>query len=95
MFSVKAFAESILKMKDVGIRNCFEKAIIQLILKGMDVKEICQSNVLYPQIWTKQIVYIPTDKTRTMPYNGTFEDLAFDTPFRLFELDQFVHDITE
>ena len=51
MFSVKAFAESILKLKDVGIRNCFEKAIIQLILKGMEVNDICQSNVLYPQIW--------------------------------------------
>jgi hypothetical protein len=54
IFSIKLFVNSLLEMNDKEkFKNCFDKALILMIEKGMDVKELVSSNLMYPPIWTK------------------------------------------
>ena len=49
IFSIKAFVDSMLDLKeDKQFRNSFDQALLKMIRKGMNVKELCNSGLLYP-----------------------------------------------
>lgn len=49
IFSIKAFVETLLILKDEQqFRNCFDKAILLMIDNDMDVKELVNSELFYP-----------------------------------------------
>ena len=46
IFCIKAFVDSLLILSDKGesqFRNCFDKALLLMISRGMDVKELVNS----------------------------------------------------
>lgn len=52
IFCIKLFVDSLLQLKnDTHFENCFDKALILMINKGMDVKELVNSNIFYTPIW--------------------------------------------
>ena len=51
IFCIKAFVETLLILsneEENQFRNCFDKAILLMIEKGMDVKELVNSELLFP-----------------------------------------------
>ena len=50
---IKSFVETllILDVKQISFRNCFDKAILMMINRGMEVKELINSELFYPAIW--------------------------------------------
>ena len=49
IFCIKAFVDSMLDLKeDKQFRNSFDQALLKMIRKGMNVKELCNSGLLYP-----------------------------------------------
>ena len=58
IFCIKAFVETLLILKDeLQFRNCFDKAILLMIDKGMDVKELVNSELFFPQIWQLKSIF--------------------------------------
>lgn len=53
IFCIKAFVDNLLQLTDeMHFRNCFDKALIIMIRKGLDVKDLVNSTLFYPPIWT-------------------------------------------
>ena len=83
IFCIKAFVDSLLILSDKGesqFRNCFDKALLLMISRGMDVKELVNSQLLYPSIWTQYSLYSTNPNPVSIPYNGDVEDLEFEDP---------------
>lgn len=60
IFCIKAFVETLLILsnnEENQFRNCFDKAILLMIEKGMDVKELVNSELFYPQIWQNKSIF--------------------------------------
>ena len=55
-----------------------------MISRGMDVKELVNSELFYPTIWDKYSLFSPIEKAVTIPYNGEIEDLEFADPNIIF-----------
>jgi hypothetical protein len=55
-----------------------------MIGKGMDVKELVNSKLLFPTLWTKYTIFSDVSRIETAIYNGSLEDLELDDPFVLF-----------
>ena len=55
-----------------------------MISRGMDVKELVNSELFYPTIWDKHSLFSPIEKAVTIPYNGEIEDLEFADPNIIF-----------
>ena len=52
IFCIKLFVDNLLQFKnDPHFENCFDRALIMMINKGMDVKELVDSNIFYTPIW--------------------------------------------
>lgn len=43
--------------EEVSFRNCFDKALVLMITRGMDVKKLVNSDVFFPKIWRKKNIY--------------------------------------
>lgn len=97
IFSIKAFVETLLILKDEQqFRNCFDKAILLMIDNDMDVKELVNSELFYPQIWQNKIIFSKNQETVYAPFNGDLEDLEFESPDCLFsKLDGIKHQANE
>ena len=53
IFCIKAFVHSLLHLTgDKQFRNNFDKGLVMMINKDMDVKELVNSYLFYPPIWT-------------------------------------------
>jgi hypothetical protein len=88
ILSIKAFVESIISLtnsNDVSFRNCFDKALIMMINKGMDVKSLVSNDIFYPLIFKKFNVYTRDLTINVIPFNGDTEDLEFEDPQKLFK----------
>ena len=55
-----------------------------MIRKGMNVKELCNSSLLYPPIWDNQTLFSPIEDKVIVPYNNHLDDLYFDDPIKIF-----------
>ena len=85
IFSIKAFVDSLLQLTDEAqFKNCFDKALLLMVNKGMDVKELVNSNLFYPPVWTKYTLFSEMKEPAIRPYSNELDDLEFEDPFRLF-----------
>ena len=87
IFCIKAFVETLLILsndEENQFRNCFDKAILLMIEKGMDVKELVNSELFFPQIWQGKSVFSAIQDARIVPYNGDLDDLEFKDPGCVF-----------
>ena len=85
IFCIKAFVDNLLQLTDeMHFRNCFDKALVIMIRKGLDVKDLVNSNLLYPPIWQNQSFFSQTQDIVIKPYNNDVEDLEFENPNIIF-----------
>ena len=77
IFSIKAFVDSLLNLNHdkVSFRNCFNQALLRMIKKKMDVKELCRSELLYPKIWVNYNIFSAFETPVVVAYNYEYEDL--------------------
>jgi len=76
IYCIKAFVETLLILPDeIQFRNCFDKALLLMITRGMDVKQLVNSQLFYPKIWTKLSIFSSTKEPLIVPYNKNIEDL--------------------
>lgn len=86
IFCIKAFVDSLLQLTDeMQFKNCFDKALLLMINKGMDVKELVKSTILYPPLWTHHTVFSPDQNLKIQPYNNELDDIEFEDPRDLFK----------
>lgn len=58
IFCIKAFVETLLILSDEeSFANCFDKALLMMISKNMDVKDLVNSELFYVSIWKEQTVF--------------------------------------
>lgn len=49
IFCIKTFVETLLLLKDEEqFRGCFDKAILLMISRGIDVKDLARSSLFFP-----------------------------------------------
>jgi hypothetical protein len=85
IFCIKAFVETLLILTDdVSFQNCFDKALLMMISRGMDVKELVSSELFYVSVWKDVPVFSAVKEQRLAPYTGEIEDLEFEDPNMLF-----------
>ena len=60
IFCIKAFVETLLILTGQNqFNNCFDKAILKMISREMDVKELVNSALFFVPIWTQYSVFSP------------------------------------
>jgi hypothetical protein len=85
IFSIKIFVDNLLELADRSqFRNSFDKALLLMIMKGMDVKELVNSNLFYSTIWNKYIIFSQVSDIEIAIYNNSLQDLELDDPFMIF-----------
>lgn len=58
IFCIKAFVETLLILKnEEEFRGCFDKAILLMISRGIDVKDLVRSSLFFPQFWTDESIF--------------------------------------
>ena len=72
---------------EIQFTNCFDKALLLMINKGMDVKELVQSPILYPALWTNLTVFSHIENLEIQPYNNSMDELKFEDPYEIFAQD--------
>jgi hypothetical protein len=72
---------------DSQFRNCFDRAVLLMIVKGMDVKELVNSDLFYPPIWKKSSIFSEQQKPKIIAYHNDLEDLEYESPQNLMEND--------
>ena len=55
-----------------------------MISRGMDVKDLVNSELFYPEIWSKYSLFSPIEQAVIIPYLGDIEDLEFADPNIVF-----------
>lgn len=76
IFSIKLFIDSLLELDDPKkFRNCFDKALVLMIQKGIDVKKLINSQLMYPTVWTKKAYFSEKQDKQICAFNGTVEEL--------------------
>lgn len=61
-----------------------------MIKKGMNVIDLINSNILFPEIWEEYTLFSEVDSTVMVAYNNYLEDLAFEDPARYVVLQEWV-----
>ena len=46
-----------------------------MINRGMDVKDMVNSELFYPEIWHNLTLFSPTEEMVMIPYSGDLDDL--------------------
>lgn len=71
IYSIKAFVDSLLHLQDeITFRNYVDKALLMMISNGLDVINYVRSEIFFPQIWKKRIIYCKQQKPIAVPFNG-------------------------
>lgn len=53
IFCIRAFVDSVLQInEEAQFKNCFDKALLMMIKKGLDVTELVNSDLFFAPIWT-------------------------------------------
>mmetsp|Transcript_42439 Transcript_42439/g.65118 ORF Transcript_42439/g.65118 Transcript_42439/m.65118 type:complete len:104 (+) Transcript_42439:2223-2534(+) len=55
-----------------------------MINRGMDVKELANSQLFYPTIWSKFSTFSSSSETLMVSYDKTVDDLLSESPASLF-----------
>ena len=88
IFSIKAFVETLLILTDSKFRNCFDKAILMMINRGMEIKDLVNSELFYASIWTEMSLFSPNENVQLLAYSGEVDELEFEDPNMLFNILQ-------
>ena len=56
-----------------------------MIVKGMDVKELVNSDLFYPPIWKKSSIFSEQQKPKIIAYHNDLEDLEYESPQNLMD----------
>ena len=76
IFCISAFVESLLKMNETSqFNNCFDKAFLMMLRKGMDMKDLLQSSLIYPILWQNETIYHDSPELNIVAYNNDLEEL--------------------
>lgn len=86
IFCINAFVESLLILthEDQHFRNCFDKAVLPLINRGMDVKDLVNSPLFYAPLWERHSLFSPNKEPVIIPYNDDIEEMEFEDPNIIF-----------
>lgn len=86
IFSIKLFVDNLLDMTgESQFKNCFDKALLLMIQKGLDVKELVNSNLIYPPIWNKQTIFSGNSNKLIRTFNNDLNSLEFEDPYEMFK----------
>ena len=86
IFCIRAFVDTLMILTDdVTFQNCFDKALLLMIMRGMDVKDLVNSELFYVSIWKDVPVFSSTAALTIAPYDGEIEDIEFVDPDVLFQ----------
>lgn len=55
-----------------------------MVSRGMDVKDLVNSELFYVSIWKDVPVFSNVAELTIAPYNGEIEDIEFEDPNQLF-----------
>lgn len=66
-------------------KNCFDQAILHMIDRGMDVKELVNSPLFFVPVWNQLSLFSSEDKTAFLAYNEDVDELEFEDPQRIFD----------
>lgn len=70
IFSIKLFVDSLLDLADsTQFKNCFDKAVLLMVMKGMDVKELVNSSLFYPSCWQPYTIFSSSNEKMVKTYN--------------------------
>jgi len=73
-------------MTDEGqFKNCFDQAILHMIDRGMDVKELVNSPLFFVPVWSQLSLFSSEEKTEFLSYNEDIDELEFEDPHKIFE----------
>lgn len=86
IFCIKAFVDNLMQLTVVQMqfRNCFDKALLKLIDKGVDAKELVNSNLFYANLWSEYTIFSEQEEIEIKPYNNTLENLEQEEPNNIF-----------
>lgn len=86
IYSIKAFVDSLLHLQEeITFRNYVDKALLMMISNGLDVINYVKSDIFFPQIWKKRIIYCKQQSPVTVPFNGHLQDLEYSDPVAMFQ----------
>lgn len=63
-----------------------------MINKGMDVKELVNSDLFYSEIWTKFTLFSLKQEPTIKPYHKELIDLEFEDPSHVFHEDDCIYE---
>jgi len=82
IFCIKALVDSVLLLpNELSFRNCFDKAVLRLINKGLDVGDLVVSELFFPTIWKKHVIFSNQTSKETIAYNGVASELESEDPY--------------
>ena len=85
IFCIKAFVETLLILpEEVQFRNCFDKALLLMIQRGIDVKDLVNSQMFYASVWKRHTLFSDDRDPILFPYNNDIEDIEYENPKTLF-----------
>lgn len=73
-----------LTVVQMQFRNCFDKALLKLIDKGVDAKELVNSNLFYASLWSQYTIFSDQQEIEIRPYNNSLENLEQEEPNKIF-----------
>jgi hypothetical protein len=89
IFCIKAFVDSVLQInQEVHFRNCFDKALLLMIKKGLDVKALVNSKLFFAPIWSQYTLFSSTEKPVTKAANSSVAELNLEDPSDIFNEEE-------
>ena len=64
-----------------------------MIKRGMDVKDLVNSQLFFAEIWKRHRVYACNKDPVMAPYNGDLDDLEFEDPKKIFSQIDTLHEM--
>jgi len=71
--------------EQMTFRNCFDQALIIMIKKNLDVKQLVDSELLYPPLWEDKTIFTEDGSPIIKAYYKSLEELEVDDPSNIFE----------
>jgi len=90
IFCIRAFVVNLLQLQEVQnqFRNCFDKALLLMIDKNLDTKELVSSELFYPSLWTQHSIFSEVKESQIIAYNNDLEDLEMENPYKIFSISE-------
>ena len=67
-------------------RNCFDRALLLMIERDLDVKDLINSSLFFAPLWSEQSIFAEVHHPVICPVNCDIEDLHFEDPTNIFQV---------